>query len=243
MLMAAEAFDGAYGDYVKAFELAPNDEATLDGLVRAAVAAHRQDDAEQRLRAQVQSRDAEPGPQVALARLLGMRGRFDEAISVATQATASAPADVGALEQLASLHADRGDAGRLEATAEALRDTFPQRPEGWYFAASARFLRGDVGGALPLVRRAIELDVKYADAYNLLGAIHGTMGEVDAARDAFRTSIRLDPRDSVTYVNLAQAEQAAGESAVAADLLAEALSLDPNSADAREGLAQARPVP
>jgi spermidine synthase len=238
MLMAAEAFDAAYGDYVKALELAPTDQATLDGLVRAAVAADRQDDAERRLRELVQSRNGESAPQIALARLLGMRGRFDEAISVAMQATSRTAADASAWEQLASLQADRGDAGGLEATATALRDRFPTRPEGWYFAASAGFLRGDVGSALPFVHRAIELDVNYADAYNLLGAIRGTMGEIDAARDAFRTSLRLDPRDSVTYVNLAQLELAAGERAAAADLLAEALSLDPNSAAAREGLAQ-----
>ena len=94
--------------------------------------------------------------------------------------------------------------------------------------------------ALPLVRRAIELDASYADAHNLLGAILATAGDIGAGRDAFRTSLRLDPRDAVTYVNLAQLELAAGQRDVAADLFAEALSLDPNSSSARDGLAQAR---
>ena len=91
-----------------------------------------------------------------------------------------------------------------------MRREFPDRAASWYFAASERFLRGDVASALPLVRRAIELDASYADAHNLLGAIHATAGDIAAGRDAFRTSLRLDPRDAVTYVNLAQLELAAG---------------------------------
>ena len=90
------------------------------------------------------------------------------------------------------------------------------------------------------MRRAIELDPSYADAYNMLGAIYGTAGDVAAGRDAFRTSLRLDPRDTITYINLAQLELAAGQRDVATDLFAEALSLDPNSAPAREGLVQTK---
>jgi Flp pilus assembly protein TadD len=90
------------------------------------------------------------------------------------------------------------------------------------------------------VRRAIELDASYADAYNLLGAIRGTAGDTSASRDAFRTSLRLDPRDAITYINLAQLEQADGQRDAAASLFAEALSLDPNSVPAREGLMQTR---
>jgi Flp pilus assembly protein TadD len=90
------------------------------------------------------------------------------------------------------------------------------------------------------VRRAIELDPKHADAYNLLGAVRGTAGDLGAAREAFQTSLRLDPRDVVTYINLAQLEMAAGQREAAADLFAEALSLDPNSGPAREGLTGVR---
>jgi len=238
MLMKAEAFDSAYHDYSTALDLGSTDKATLDGFVRAATAARREDDAERRLRSLIQSRGEEPGPLVTLAQLLGIRGRFDEAVTVATEATRSAPHDPTAWEQVASLHTDRGDVVRLAPAVDVLRREFPQRAASWYFAASESFLRGDVGAALPLVRRAIELDANYADAYNLLGAIHGTAGDVSAGRDAFRTSLRLDPRDVITYVNLAQLEQAAGQRQAAAGLFAEALSLDPSSIAAREGLAQ-----
>src|SRR5688572_17997975 len=235
MMLDAEAFDSAYRDFTKALDLGASDTTTINGFVRAATAARREDEAERRLRAMIQSRATEPAPRVA--QLLGTRGRFDEAVPVATDATKIAPTHVEAWEQLASLHADREDVDSLGDAAELLRRDFPQRATSWYYAASASFLRGDVDGSLPLVRRAIELDPNYADAYNLLGAIRGTAGDIGAARDAFRVSLRLDPRDAVTYINLAQLELAAGQRDAAADLFAEALSLDPGSQAARGGLA------
>ena len=248
MLMDAEAAESAYRDYATALDMAPTDKTTLDGFVRAAIAARYEDNAERRLRTIIQrkaegsapaSHPADPAPRVALAELLGMRGRFDEATALATEAARLAPEDPTAWEQLASLHADRGDLVRLGPVVAVMLREFPDRAASWYFGASERFLRGDIAAALPLVRRAIELDASYADAYNLLGAIHGTAGDIDAGRDAFRASLRLDPRDAVTYVNLAQLELAAGRLSVAADLFAEALSLDASSTQAREGLAQA----
>ena len=239
MLMKAEDVESAYRAYATALELTAGDQAALDGLVRAAAASHQQEDAERRLRAIVLAGASQPAPRVALARLLGMRGRFNEAAAMATDATTLAPMDPTTWEELASLHADAGDAVRLHPVVEVLRREFPMRAASWYFAASESFLKGDVTTALPLVRRAIDLDAGYADAYNLLGAIQATAGDIAAGRDAFRTSLRLDPRDVVTYINLAQLELNAGQGPVAANLFAEALSLDPNSMPAREGLAQA----
>ena len=241
MMLDAEAFDSAYRDFTKALDLGASDTTTINGFVHAATAARREDEAERRLRAMIQSRATEPAPRVALAQLLGTRGRFDEAVPVAADATKIAPTHVEAWEQLASLHADREDVDSLGYAAELLRREFPQRATSWYYAASASFLRGDLDGSLSLVRRAIELDPNYADAYNLLGAIRGTAGDIGAARDAFRTSLRFDPRDAVTYVNLAQLELAAGQRDTAADLFAEALSLDPGSQAARGGLASHGP--
>jgi spermidine synthase len=241
MMFGAEAFDSAYRSYATALDLGASDATTLDGFVRAAAATRREDEAERRLRTIMRSRGSEAAPRVALAQLLGMRARFEDAVAIANEATRLVPSDVAAWEQLASLHADRGDADSLGRVADELRRDFPQRAASWYFAASASFLRGDVEHTLVLVRRAIDLDPNYADAYNLLGAIRGTTGDLGAAREAFRTSLRLDPRDVVTYLNFAQLELAAGQREAAADLFAEALSLDPNSRPARDGLASLGP--
>ena len=81
MLMDADAPGSAYRDYARALDLAQTDAIALHGFVRAATAAREEDDAERRLRAIIQSRGAEAAPRIALAELLGMRRRFDEATS------------------------------------------------------------------------------------------------------------------------------------------------------------------
>ena len=146
----------------------PSDTITTRWIRPAAAAARQEDEAERRLRAMILSRAAEAAPRVALAQLLGMRGRFDEAVAIATEATKLAPADASAWEQLASLHADRACVrlgtrrGRLAARIphSGQRPGISQRAiafcEATSTAASAR-------------RRAIELDPSYADAYNMLG--------------------------------------------------------------------------
>src|SRR6185503_13543546 len=125
MMIGAEAFDSAYRDYATALGLGASDTIALDGFVRAAAAARREDEAERRLRAMIQSRATEAAPRVALAQLLGMRGHLDDAAAIAVEAAKLAPADASVWEQLASLHADRGDAVSLGQVVDVLRREFP----------------------------------------------------------------------------------------------------------------------
>jgi hypothetical protein len=127
-------------------------------------------------------------------RLLGSRGRLDDAVAVASDATRLFPADASAWEQLASLHADRGDAARLAPVVTVLRRDFPQRAASWwYFAASERFLAGDVAGAMPLVQRAIALDAGLRGRPEPAGRRYAETGNVPRREKAFSASLRLDP--------------------------------------------------
>ncbi len=127
MLMEANAFPSAYRAYATAIDLAADDTTTLDGFVRAATAARQHDDAERRLRARIRQHGSEPAPRVALAELLGVRSRYDEAIAAAREATMLAPGNPAAWEQLASLYADRGDVVDLGRTADVMSREFPDR--------------------------------------------------------------------------------------------------------------------
>ena len=130
--------------------------------------------------------------------------------AVATAATRLAPADPAAWEQLASLHADRGDAVRLGASSGGA-------------ASRVSAARGEL-----VLRRQRELPARRPRPPRFRSCVapsnwtratltpttcsarfYGTAGDIGAGRDAFRTSLRLDPRDAVTYVNLAQLELAA----------------------------------
>jgi spermidine synthase len=239
MMLQAGSYDESYVNYVTALERDPSNTETLTGLVRAAIAARREADALAVLRKAASSPQA-VAPRVALSRLLAATGAYDDAVRAAREAIAAAPADRDAYDQLASLFADAGDAALLDTTVASLSALAPDGARAAYYAAAAQFLRGRVPEALPLIRRAIELDGTRAASYNLLGALHASQGDRPEARRAFEQALRLDQRDVTAYNNLGLLELNSGNKDAAADLFAEALTLDPASAMARQGLAQSR---
>jgi spermidine synthase len=243
MLQNADAYAAAYRDYATALRIDPSDSSTTTGLVRTAIAANQQGDADGALKAAISARPNVPAPRIALSKLLAASGAFDEAVAVAQEASALTPPDPAALEQLASLYSDAGDAVRLDVVVNRLQPWAHERAGPHYYAAGSKFLQGRFDEALAGARHAVALDPRYAAAHNLLGAIHASLGQAEAAREAFRAALSLDPRDSATYTNLGLLELSAGNRRTAADLFAEALSLDPASLAARRGLGQADPNP
>ena len=240
MMMAAGAYEQAYQDYATASRVDRADQDTVSGLVRAAVASHHEGDAASLLTSLAATDRNASAPRIALSKLHAATGAFDEALRAAEDASLIKPTDPAALEQLASIDADRGDAARLDPIAETLQRLFPERPMTPYYAAASSFLHERFPTALDFARLAVERDPRRAAAHNLLGAIHASLGQTEKARDAFRVALGLDPRDSTTYVNLGMLELSSGNRSAAAELFTEALSLDPESAAARQGLARSQ---
>jgi protein O-GlcNAc transferase len=191
------------------------------------------------LRAAIAAHPRRLAPRIALSKLLAASGAFDEAVTVADEAAGLMPPDLAALEQLASLYADAGDAVRLEAVVRRLEPWSGMGAAPHYYAAALQFLRGRFDEALGALRHAIALDPRHAAARNLLGAIQASLGQWEAAREAFKAALVLDPGDTATYTNLGLLELSSGNRAAAVDLFAEALSLDPTSHAARQGMTQA----
>lgn len=240
MMFNANAYGTAYQDYVAALALDAMDADTPDGVVRSAVAAHREADARRELESAVRAHPKALRVRIALSKLLAATGSVDGAITVAKDACRIEPIDSGALEQLASLYADLGDATGLDSVAEALRHFFPDRRGAHYYTAASHVLHKDFVAAAQSAQQAIAADPAFAPARNLLGVVEASQGKTDQARAAFQTALRLDPRDPATYTNLALLELSSGHAAVAAGLFAESLSLDPLSSSARQGLADAQ---
>lgn len=240
MMFKANAYGTAYQDYVAALTLDATDEEAPDGIVRAAVAAHRESDAVKKLEEKARTNPRAIRVRIALSKLHAATGSMDRAIAAAKDACQIEPVDAGALEQLASIYSDLGDPSGLDLTAEALRHFFPGSRGAYYYTAASQFLHTDMAGAAWSARQAIGVDPRFAPAQNLAGAIQASQGRTDEARAAFRIALRLDPRDPVTYTNLGLLELSAGRTAASAGLFAEALSLDPSSRSARQGLANAQ---
>jgi len=240
MMLKANAYETAYRDYVAALMLDAMDPAAPDGVVRAAVAAHRESDAVTRLESAVHSHPRAFRAWIALSKLHAATGSFDRAVAAAKDACKIEPIESTALEQLASLYSDVGDPAGLDGVAEALRHFFPNSRGAHYYTAASQFLHRDLAAAERSIQLAIAADSRFAPAHNLAGAIQASQGHSKQARAAFRAALSLDPRDPASYTNLARLELSVGQATASAGLFAEALSLDPSSSSARQGLADAQ---
>lgn len=239
MQMTASSYDEAYRDYQRALELDRTDTDTWLGFVRAAVASRHDQDA----MAWLQAKTADPlevKARIALSKLQAATGRVQDALSTALDATAITPIDFAAVEHLASLYADAGDADHLEAVVAMADRLFPGRISTRYFDGAVNFLRGRMPVAIDLVKQVTASEPARGDAQNLLGAIYASSGRPAEARTAFESALRINPRDSSAYTNLGLLMLSSGNRADASELFAEALSLDPESGAARQGLANSR---
>lgn len=235
MLLQAEAHSPAYDDLARALGANPNDPAALDGLLRAAASASRMIQLEQFL-TKLAADPSHPAAKLALARVLASQENFEAAIRIPVAMLETNPSDVPALEQLASILSDVGDAARLEPVVQRLVKEAPKDTWAHYYAASLFFLQNRLDAALQAARNAVSLDPANAKAHNLIGACLASMGNMDAARVAFETSLKADPREPGTYANLATLELRSGNRDRARRLFIEALTIDPNSQTARDGL-------
>jgi spermidine synthase len=239
MFLRADAHRPAYQDLARALESDPNDTVALDGLVRAAAGMERLGDA-RALLTKLASDPSHAPARLALSRLLASQGDIEEAVKIPMSILQAEPGNVPALEQLASILSDIGDAARLEPVVARLIREAPENPWGHYYAASLFFLRDRPDQALQAARNAIIRDPNHAKALNLIGACLASMGQHDQARQAFAASIAADPREPATYANLATLELQTGNRDRARRYFAEALTVDPMNEAARQGLAAIR---
>jgi len=236
MFLQSDAHRPAYDDFMRALALEPNDPVALDGLTRSGAALNRIDDVRAAL-TKLASLPANSSAKLALSKVLASQGVIDEAIRIPFSLLQADPGNVPALEQLASVLSDAGDAARLEPVVARLVAEAPKNTWAHYYAGSLFFLQSRLDMAAQAARNSISLDPGNAKAHNLLGACLASMGQTDAARSAFEASLKADPREPGTYVNLATLELQAGNRTKAHLYFSEALTVDPTSQSARDGLA------
>ena len=239
MLFKADAYQPAYDDLSRALAINPNDATALDGLVRSAASLRKIYSAQTFL----QTLAADPShkaAQLALSRVLASQNNAEAAVRIPLEQLKINPSDVPALEQLASILSDIGDAARLEPVVQRLVKEAPKNTWSHYYAASLFFIQNRLDLSLQAARNAVAIDPANAKAQNLLGACLASMGQNDAARAAFETSIKADPKEPGTYANLATLELQTANRDRALKYFAEALTIDPNNQAARDGLAAIR---
>jgi spermidine synthase len=239
MLYRADAYAPALDLFSRVLERDPRDQKALDGLMRAATPLGRTGYARETLR-RLAADPANDDAKLALSRLLASEGAWEDSARIPLGMVQSQPANLGAVEQLASIFSDAGDAERLAPAVARLRTDALGRASTHYYSAALAYMQQRPDIAIREAEAALAIDPGHARAQNVLGAAFAGMGERDKARAAFRASLTLDPRDPATYSNLATLEMEAGNLTAARRLFAEALTLDPANTVARDGFARAQ---
>jgi spermidine synthase len=240
MQLQAEAYDAAYDAFAKALSIQVDDQAAVDGLVRAAAGSGRQQAAIALLTSAVERGPRAIAVRTALSRLLAATGDTGGALEQVVPLIAAFPADPRPVEQAAAVLADAGDADRLRPLADHMRQAWRDRPAGVYFAGTVAFLEGRPEEAERLAQEGVRDHPSETRLRILLGASAASLGRREQARAAFESALALSPRDPIPYTNLGLLDLEGGAAESAIDRFAEALMLDPTSAAAKDGLAQAR---
>jgi spermidine synthase len=238
MFLGADSYAPAYAHFQRALELNPRHQAALDGLVESSVPLGRAATA-RALLTRLATDPTHDEATIALARLLASQGAFDDSARLVLGLLQRNPGNLPALEQLASVLGDAGDADRLAPVVARLRMEAPQSATTHYYAATLAYLQQRPDIAIREAEAAIAADGAHAKAQNVLGASFAGIGQRERARAAFNASLQSDPHDPATYSNLATLEMEAGNFPQARRYFAEALTLDPTNEIARQGLATA----
>jgi tetratricopeptide (TPR) repeat protein len=108
---------------------------------------------------------------------------------------------------------------------------------GQYNLGTVLARRGDAGGALPYLRRAVSINAGYVDAFYNLGNALTELKRPAEAVEAYRATIRLKPSYPQAHFHLANALAAIGESDAAVQHYRLAVQHRPDYFEARYSLA------
>lgn len=91
-----------------------------------------------------------------------------------------------------------------------LRETFKERAREYRSEGYKLQSVGEIGRALPLYQKAIELDPLYAEAYNDIGVIYEKQGRLYDAEEYYKKALEINPDFMPVHTNLAFLYEAMG---------------------------------
>jgi choline-sulfatase len=207
----------------------PKDKIEVYALTMKAIELSEHDDLEGALKAVTQAERLDPNVaqvQFLKGSLLGLAGRFGDAVGALQRTLELDPQYAGARFKLALALLRLGRADRAtDALNEAVRDQ-PDDFRAWHNLATIAYSRGDLDEAERLERKALAISPDYAEAWNALGAIAIVRKQPDAAIDALQKATRLAPQNARAFQNLSLALQAVGRAQEARSALDRACTLD-----------------
>lgn len=164
-----------------------------------------------------------------------------EAVSVPAAAAAST-APVVDVERLTRRGLDAHRRGEIDAAVRDYRAALALDPganTATHYLGVAHYQRGNLGDALPLVERSLEIAPHEAEFYNNAGLLYAALDRFDDAVAAHRSALAARDDHVAAWNNLGLALAQRNELDDAIDAYRHALALEPGFAEARWNLALA----
>jgi protein O-GlcNAc transferase len=130
-------------------------------------------------------------------------------------------------------------AGNLQKAEFIYKNILIKRPndvDALHLLGVLRHQLGDYDSAITYIRKAIEIDIGFAEGYNNLGNVIRDMGQIDEAEIYYQKALQIDPNFAIAYNNLGNiyTEKKLPDKAIF--FLNKALQIDPNFAEALSNL-------
>ena len=237
MLEEADSFGLALKTYRLAAEADPGHLPALEGLVRSALFAGRDAEAEAAL-GELRPRSPVAAP-IALALLHHNRDRPAQALAALAEAAQRDLGNRRALLLGAEVQAAAGNLEAAEGLARAVLQASPHDADALAMVAYARFAAGAFAEAVGLADKALARDPRCGRALEVIAISRARDGDRAAARRAFEALLEAEPDGWSHLNNFAVFELESGQPRAAARLFEQAVALNPGNVQGYRGLQEA----
>lgn len=186
------------------------------------------------------ARDAAPNSTdsyINLAALAMTENKPDEAVASYEKALSIAATDFSALDGLIKLHASRNELGKAHARIDQALSSYPNDASLHYLKAQVYGFEQNQQGAESELRKTLELDSNYLNAYSALGALFVNTKQEDRAIAEYQKIVDRLPDNAAAYTLIGMLYDARKDYTNAADYYRKAIERDPNTIIAANNLA------
>lgn len=171
-----------------------------------------------------------------LAQVLIVTGEHEQALAVATRATAAAPRDPRVWSDLGRIHIQSGRLHEAIACFEQAVEVAPDHADGWHNLGLALRQTGRTQQAFDALKQALIIDPTRAETYLSLGNLLVDAKQLEDAIGCFERAVAHDPSLAKTHTRLAQELSHRGDVDRAESLFRRALALDAGNIESWFGL-------
>jgi tetratricopeptide (TPR) repeat protein len=172
-----------------------------------------------------------------LAGLAIVENKPDEAVGLYEKALAISSTDFNALNGLVNFYTRRNEPGKAHARLDEVISRYPNHAPLHYLKAHVYGVERNQQGAESELRKTLELDPNYVQAYSSLGALFINTKQEDRAIAEFKKITEIRPENSTAYTLIGILYDSRKDYDTAADNYRKALEKDQNAVIAANNLA------